>query len=203
LSNLYEHARPLRSSANDRGARLRVPARVFGGDFASGRRPGFAEIASVDARRWKRILVLGKRQFRLPGSQRDKGRQRVRVGGFASSRERCCKSSSSPHVGELADRPEAGQRAVHARGRWRLDDRKVVRRPPRTKAAEMPWRYEEDLDAQVLAGLPTALGTGSPKGMFSRVHVMRSVGCRSWFEASWRGVRAEPRGETRRNVERV
>lgn len=144
-----------------------------------------------------------KRQFRLPGFQRDEGRQRVRVGGFASSRERCCKSLSSPHVGEIADRPEAGQRAVHARGRWRLDDRKVVRRPPRTKAAEMPWRYEEDLDAQVLAGLPTALGTGSPKGMFSRVHVMRSVGCRSWFEASWRGVQAEPRGETRRNVERV
>jgi hypothetical protein len=45
--------------------------------------------------------------------------------------------------------------------------------------------------------------TGSPEVVFLRVHVMRSVGCRSWFEASWRGVRAEPRGETRRNVERV
>jgi len=99
-----------------------------------------------------------------------------------------------------AGRPEAGNRAVKARGRWRPDDREVVRRRPWTNGgnAGVPGTSSKPSAGGFSHGTRRAVSEG---GVSSWVLVTRNVGCRSDFEASWRCDQETPQGITRRNVE--
>ena len=68
------------------------------------------------------------------------------------------------------------------------------------RSAETP-RFEADPHIECRRACPRR-AMGSPKMLFLRVLVTRSVGCRNGFEASWRCGQAEPRGEASRRVER-
>lgn len=112
-------------------------------------------------------------------------------------------STPTPRFGaSLGSRSARSRRSCRqARGRWRPDDREVVRRRPWTNGGNAggPGTSSKSGTGGFSHGARRAVSEG---GVSSRVLVTRNVGCRSDFEASWRCDRGTPQGITRRNVER-
>jgi len=90
----------------------------------------------IDVLRWERAHATGKGPLRRPRSSRPERCQRARFDGAVASRKSSDALPSPPcpekhEAGESKSPKPAARR--QARGRWRLDDRKVVRRGPRNR----------------------------------------------------------------------
>jgi len=162
---------------------------------------GSRTVGCVDAHRSARAQATGIGPLTrfLPAPARG-------VRGFDPA-ERLLADKAAVLLTPPALRRERGSRSVpkpvssrQARGRWRPDDREVVRRRP----CDERWqrRVPGASSKPRAGGFPTAPGGQSPKVVFPGVLVTRNVGCRNGFEASWRCARGKPQGLTRRNVER-
>jgi hypothetical protein len=131
FSNIGEHVRRLPSPASEAAlpAGSRKSVRVV---FSGGRHLELRSIGRIDVPRWERAHVAGKDRFGGLDSCHRERCQRVRFDRAVASR----KSSDAlppPHAScmkatSIDPKPAARRQA---RGRWRLDDRKVVRRRPR------------------------------------------------------------------------
>jgi len=139
----------------------------------------------------------------------DSGRkQRSRqVGkGVSGSSQQDCPSADKATAAPLRLRASAGAALLsdpkpvvrrQTRDRWRLDDRKVVRRL-HERSAETPRSQDPRFGRRrVSHGKRRVSKSGASAGARHA-----NVGCRNEFEASWRCAQVEPQGETSRSVER-
>jgi hypothetical protein len=125
-------------------------------------------------------------------SDRPRRRQRARP----ARREAAEKAATlSPRHAKAPARQPLDPKPVtcrQARSRWRPDDRKVVRRLPRTKAATPRSRR---ISKQNVGGFSHgARRAVSEEGVFAAGARERNVGCRSGFEAPRQCAQGKPQG---------
>jgi len=175
----------------------REPA-VISGD---GRHLELGKVGGIDVRRLERAHATGTGRSGVPSPPPTRG-----VRGFdpaePPSADKATELTPTPRFGaSLGSRSARSRRSCRqARGRWRPDDREVVRRRPWTNGgnAAVPGTSSKPGAGGFSHGTRRAVSEG---GVSSRVLVTRNVGCRSDFEASWRCDQGTPQGITRRNVE--
>jgi len=155
LQKSYERTRPRRRTRTAGGQRssrsFRTSMNTCSAEFAGQRRrraprtskersrgsrsmegtSGLAKVGRIGVRRSKRAQTIGIRALCVPPCRRERC-QRARLGRAAIRR----KSGGAPPHEKCSGTKRGGQstqsrqRAVQARSRWRLNDRKVVQRAP-------------------------------------------------------------------------
>jgi hypothetical protein len=161
-SNIDEHVRRLPPSANEGGALLGL-SRERSGSLLRWKAPRALDRRRIDVLRRERARSTGKGLLRQPDPAAERGvRGRDRRGCRQPRKQR---RSCSPHASAHEVWVSKGLKPAvrrQARGRWRPDDREVVRRRARGRDAMVRARPRN----RAPAGLPTAVGDCLQRGSF-------------------------------------
>jgi hypothetical protein len=166
-SNIDEHVRRLPPSANEGGALLGL-SRERSGGLLRWKAPRALERRRIDVLRRERARSTGKGLLRQPDPAAERGvRGRDRRGCRQPRKQR---RSCSPHASAHEVWVSKGLKPAvrrQARGRWRPDDREVVRRRARRQRCHGPSSTQKPSAGGFIHGGRRL----SPEGKFRRVLV--------------------------------